>query len=440
MSDNFEPDVIRPNDDGDLVRKKIHAKLVEFTANPSLATDASVQEVKTAVEALVHPSDLVGITDTLAKETTLQTVDGHITSFASANHTDLGNFETGVDSALTNILNSINLRTQPTDTQNVNVVSLTGVDKNAGNVSAATLRVIEATDSLSNTLLNDIKTNTANIKLDADTVILNTDGIETLISTTNSTLSTIDGHVDGIEASVDGLEASVDGLEGLVGTTNSTLSTIDGRVDGLETLVTSTNTKLDTLHSDVTGTLTINQVASTGADAVVNTSAKPVMGMNFNGTTWDRSRSGITAPTSTLTGMQNTLPMGEYNSSAPTLTNGQVDNLQLTADGSLKVSTTTTAVVEAAKTSTISNYTIGTAAGTAVASNAARKDFFVQNLGTNPLFVKFGATASTSSFNVILAAATAQDNGSGGSTSWDGYTGEVSVAGTSPRFIAWERT
>ena len=43
----------------------------------------------------------------------------------------------------------------------------------------------------------------------------------------------------------------IDGLETLITSTNTKLDTVDGRVDGLETLITSTNTKLDTVITSV---------------------------------------------------------------------------------------------------------------------------------------------------------------------------------------------
>lgn len=61
---------------------------------------------------------------------------------------------------------------------------------------------------------------------------------------------------------LDGLEGSVDGLEGLITTTNSTLTTIDGRVDGLEAVL---GTAADAAG---TGAVSINahlrQIATTG--------------------------------------------------------------------------------------------------------------------------------------------------------------------------------
>lgn len=78
------------------------------------------------------------------------------------------------------------------------------------------------------------------------------------------------------------------------------------------------------------------------------------------------------------------------------------------------------------------------ASATALSENENRRCILIQNLGTNPLFVKFGASASTSDFNVVLQAGTANDDGLGGVLSYDvlSYTGVITVAGTSPRYVA----
>ena len=79
-------------------------------------------------------------------------------------------------------------------------------------------------------------------------------------------------------------------------------------------------------------------------------------------------------------------------------------------------------------------------ATTALASNAARVGFIIQNLGTNPLFVKYGTAASTSDFTVVLKASTVQDDGTGGVISADAtlYTGIITIAGTTPRYTVTE--
>lgn len=80
---------------------------------------------------------------------------------------------------------------------------------------------------------------------------------------------------------------------------------------------------------------------------------------------------------------------------------------------------------------------------TALAANTARGAWSVQNLGTNPLFVLRGSGASTSVFHMVLKAGSGTDDGSGGVLSEaEGvvYTGIITVAGTSPRYVVYEGT
>jgi len=81
------------------------------------------------------------------------------------------------------------------------------------------------------------------------------------------------------------------------------------------------------------------------------------------------------------------------------------------------------------------------ATATALASNPARVGFMIQNLGTNALFVRLGAGATTSIFHAVLKGGTGNDDGLGASLSqMEGtvYTGEISIAGTSPRYTVLE--
>lgn len=82
-----------------------------------------------------------------------------------------------------------------------------------------------------------------------------------------------------------------------------------------------------------------------------------------------------------------------------------------------------------------------TTGDTILASNPARGAFLVQNLGTNPLYVRLGAGATTGIFHAILKGSSSQDDGTGGSYAMEAgtvYTGDVSVAGTSPRLVVIE--
>lgn len=90
----------------------------------------------------------------------------------------------------------------------------------------------------------------------------------------------------------------------------------------------------------------------------------------------------------------------------------------------------------AKQTSTVpSSAAILTVAGSV--TTTAGKIAYIQNLGTNPLFVKRGAGASTTSAHYVLEAGTGADDGKGGSVRIEDFIGEISVAGTSPRFLAW---
>ena len=80
-------------------------------------------------------------------------------------------------------------------------------------------------------------------------------------------------------------------------------------------------------------------------------------------------------------------------------------------------------------------------AATALAANPRRTQWLVQNLGTNPLFVRLGTGASNTVFHTVLKGATVQDDGTGGVMGQDNgaiFCGEISVAGTSPRYTALE--
>lgn len=75
---------------------------------------------------------------------------------------------------------------------------------------------------------------------------------------------------------------------------------------------------------------------------------------------------------------------------------------------------------------------------TALAANPIRKSWAIQNLGTNPLYVRLAASASTTVFHFILKACAVQDDGSGGYYSDTQHLEIVTIAGTSPRYVVTE--
>jgi hypothetical protein len=90
--------------------------------------------------------------------------------------------------------------------------------------------------------------------------------------------------------------------------------------------------------------------------------------------------------------------------------------------------------------STISNFTASGTNGTVLQANANREELFVQNLQSGNLYVKYGDSADSNSFNFILTSGSASGAGDGGSLSDLNYTGIVSVSGVSPNYICWERS
>lgn len=79
-----------------------------------------------------------------------------------------------------------------------------------------------------------------------------------------------------------------------------------------------------------------------------------------------------------------------------------------------------------------------TDAGNVLAANASRKAWAVVNCGQNPLFVRLGASASSTVFHFVLKGCTGNDDGSGGAITDEIYTGIVSIAGTNPRCVVTE--
>jgi len=80
---------------------------------------------------------------------------------------------------------------------------------------------------------------------------------------------------------------------------------------------------------------------------------------------------------------------------------------------------------------------------TALAANANRSLWSIQNLGANTLYIRLGADASTSVFHYALKAGSVNDDGTGGSINPEGnviYTGVITIAGTSPRYTVVELT
>jgi len=78
---------------------------------------------------------------------------------------------------------------------------------------------------------------------------------------------------------------------------------------------------------------------------------------------------------------------------------------------------------------------------TALAANAARGAWQIQNVGTNPLFVRLGSGASDTVFHAVLKGGTGAKDGLGASWGQENgvvYTGIITVAGTTPSYVVME--
>jgi hypothetical protein len=78
-----------------------------------------------------------------------------------------------------------------------------------------------------------------------------------------------------------------------------------------------------------------------------------------------------------------------------------------------------------------------TSSVTLMAASDYRKSFSVTNQGTTIVYVKLGASATSSSWHYILPGGGATDDGNGGSVSIDGYVGQVTVCSASTGRVSY---
>ena len=132
------------------------------------------------------------------------------------------------------------------------------------------------------TALASIVTNTANIKIEAESVDLNMDGVEALLAdilakiiaapSTEAKQDTIIGHVDGLEAALDTLNAKDFATQTTLAailakiiaapSTEAKQDTIIGHVDGLEAAVDKVNVKDLVAVAPAVGVKTITATAA----------------------------------------------------------------------------------------------------------------------------------------------------------------------------------
>jgi|GEM_PF-3270298 len=110
---------------------------------------------------------------------------------------------------------------------------------------------------------------------------------------------------------------------------------------------------------DGTNTVTVSTSGFDGRGNNNNTTMDTTFGYVYNGTSWDRLRSGQVGVQTSFTGFQNVIPMGRYNASGVSLSDGNGAALQLDTNGYLK---TTVQSISAPSSMGAYQETVGTSA------------------------------------------------------------------------------
>lgn len=225
-----------------------------------------------------------------------------------------------------------------------------------------------------------------------DTIIGHIDGVEGLLTTIDTDTGTIATEVAGlltdtelrstpvpvsgtVTATPTGTQ-NVDVTANTIGlATSAKQDTIIGHVDGLETAVASTNTKLDTANTSL-GTL---DNAISGNEMQVD-----VVGALPAGTNNIGDVDVLSLPA---------LPTGS-NAIGKLAANSGIDI------GDVDV--TSTVLPAGAATSSVTSEADSSSSVTLKSSNSSRKQIIIQNTSSAILYVKYGTTATTSDFTVLL--------------------------------------
>lgn len=147
--------------------------------------------------------------------------------------------------------------------------------------------------------------------------------------------------------------------------------------------------------SDGTNLIAMRTVAAAG-----DGTALPIAtgGYSYNGTSWDKSRAVTNATNSTGTGIAAAGLVAQLDDTSPTtITENQFGNLRMTADRSLIVSDRSTTPTQTSVVGSATTVTV-------LAANNARKGATVFNDSSAVLYLKLGATASTTSYTLQIAA------------------------------------
>lgn len=185
----------------------------------------------------------------------------------------------------------------------------------------------------------------------------------------------------------------------------------DWKLDWVNGGVAQATWFVDMALSDQRGQVgSVQEATADASAAAADATANPTLVgrlaylMGFNGATWDRVRTAIVAKTATFTGILNTLPLGRYNLTPATLTDGDAQLLQLDASGNLR------AAEQYAVGWNFANITTATTT-TAKSGAGVLRRIIVNTLGTTPTITVYDNTAAsgTKIATIVLPAAGAGD-------------------------------
>lgn len=218
---------------------------------------------------------------------------------------------------------------------------------------------------------------------------------------------------DAIDAAAD-IEAIKSGITAI----DTDATTIIGHVDNIENSLTTINTNIDAVEASLGATADVAATTDTGTFGLIAL-FKRFLSVN-------------------LAAINNKLP-ALVSSRIPVDGSGVTQPISA---ASLPLPTgAATSANQIGFSTTANTPSILTSAGEALAANSSRKQFSIQNLGTNPLYVRFGASdATTSVFQFCLSPGTSNDDGRGAIYIDNCWHGRVSIAGTSPRCAVMELT
>lgn len=121
----------------------------------------------------------------------------------------------------------------------------------------------------------------------------------------------------------------------------------------------------------------------------------------FNGTSWDRLRAIVNATNSIGTGIMAAGILAQLDDTSPTsITENSFGNLRMATDRSLLVASRATTPAQTSVAASATSTTV-------LASNASRKGATITNDSSAVLYLKLGATASTTSYTVTLVGSAA---------------------------------